>query len=133
MLYLCLYSKDVHRTKWQALTIARLTHSLYTEIARIRCYTMLSIVFKCQDIQDVLLNPDLLSSRLQRPDQLRHPGRWEPAVPVPQPSRVRAGRCQYELPVQIDSDPHPWFSSSLLLITLLFLTLLFQPFPKNEM
>ena len=27
---LCRYSKDVHRTKCQALTIVRLTHSLYT-------------------------------------------------------------------------------------------------------
>ena len=37
------HSEDVHRTKCQAPTIARLTHSLYTtEIASIRCYTMLS-------------------------------------------------------------------------------------------
>ena len=37
------------RTKCQALTIARLTHSPYaTKIARIRCYTMLSTIFKCQ-------------------------------------------------------------------------------------
>ena len=36
-MHLCGYSEDVHRTKWQALTIARLTHSPYTtEIARIR-------------------------------------------------------------------------------------------------
>ena len=36
-------SKDVHRTKCQALTIAGLTHSLYTtQMARIRRYTMLS-------------------------------------------------------------------------------------------
>ena len=28
-IYLCWYSKDVHRTKCKALTIARLTHSLY--------------------------------------------------------------------------------------------------------
>ena len=51
-IYLCQYSKDVHRTKCQALTITRLTHSPYTltitrlthspyttKIARIRCYT----------------------------------------------------------------------------------------------
>ena len=38
--------KDVHRTKCQAQTITRLTHSLYTtKIARIRCYTMLSTIF----------------------------------------------------------------------------------------
>ena len=38
-IYLCRYSKDVHRTKYQALTITRLTHSPYTtQIARIRCY-----------------------------------------------------------------------------------------------
>ena len=37
----CQYSKDVHRTKChQALTIVRLTHSLYApNIARIRCYS----------------------------------------------------------------------------------------------
>ena len=41
-IYLCGYSKDVHRTKCQALTITRLTHSLYTtEIVRIRRYTVL--------------------------------------------------------------------------------------------
>ena len=34
-IYLCRYSKDVHRTKCQALTIVRLTHSPYTtKIAR---------------------------------------------------------------------------------------------------
>ena len=34
---LCLYSKDVHRTKCQALIITRLTHSPYsTKIARIK-------------------------------------------------------------------------------------------------
>ena len=32
-----------------------LTHSLYiTEIARIRCYTMLCTMFKCQDVQQTL-------------------------------------------------------------------------------
>ena len=37
-LYFCRYSKDVHRNKCQTLTMARLTHSLYTtKIARIRC------------------------------------------------------------------------------------------------
>ena len=41
-IYRCLYSKDGHRTKCKALTIARLTHSPYTtKIARIRCYMML--------------------------------------------------------------------------------------------
>ena len=34
------------------LTFARLTHSLHTtKIARIICYTMLSTVFKCKDVQ----------------------------------------------------------------------------------
>ena len=37
-IYCCLCSKEVHRTKCQALTTARLTHSPYTtKIARIRC------------------------------------------------------------------------------------------------
>ena len=41
--YVCGYSEDIHRTKSQALTITRLTYSPYTtQIARIRCYTMLS-------------------------------------------------------------------------------------------
>ena len=45
-MHLCGYSEDVHRTKWQALTIARLTHSPYTtEIARLRRYTMLKYYF----------------------------------------------------------------------------------------
>ena len=48
----CRYSKDVHRYKCQALTITRLSHSLYkTKIARIRCYTMLCTIFKIQDVQ----------------------------------------------------------------------------------
>ena len=39
-IYRCQYSKDVHRAKCQALTISRLTHSLYTtKISWIRCYT----------------------------------------------------------------------------------------------
>ena len=42
-MYLCRYSKDVHRNKYRALPIARLTSSPYTtKTARIRCYTMLS-------------------------------------------------------------------------------------------
>ena len=45
--YLCRYSKDVHKTKCQALAIASLTHSPYkTKIARIRCYIMLTIYNK---------------------------------------------------------------------------------------
>ena len=41
----CRYSKDVHRNKCQARTIARLALSLYsTKIARIRRYTMLSTI-----------------------------------------------------------------------------------------
>ena len=49
-------SKDVRRTKYQALTISRLTHSPYTtKIARIRCYTMLlSTIFKCMDIKHTI-------------------------------------------------------------------------------
>ena len=51
----CRYSKDVDRTKCQALTIVRITPSLYTtKRARIRCYTMLSIIFKCQDVQHAI-------------------------------------------------------------------------------
>jgi hypothetical protein len=51
-MYRCRYSKDVHRTKCQELTIARLTHSLYTtKIARIRRDIMLSTIFKCTDVQ----------------------------------------------------------------------------------
>ena len=54
-IYLCLYSKNVHRTKCQALTIAKLTHSPYTtKIARKRCYIMLSTIFKCQGVQCTL-------------------------------------------------------------------------------
>ena len=54
ILYCCRYSKDVHRTKCQALTIVRFTHSPYTtKIARIRCHTiillLLSTIFKCED------------------------------------------------------------------------------------
>ena len=42
-IYRCRYSKDVHRTKCQALTIIRLTHFAYpTKITRTSCYTMLS-------------------------------------------------------------------------------------------
>ena len=42
----------VHRTKCQALTIALLTRSPYTtKIARIRCYTMLSTIVNCRDVQ----------------------------------------------------------------------------------
>ena len=53
-IYLCWYSKEVHRTKCKALTIARLTHTLYTtKMARIRCYTMLGTIFKCQDIEQI--------------------------------------------------------------------------------
>ena len=49
------YRKDAHRNKCQAITIARLTHSLYTtKIARIRCYMMLSTIFKCQDVQHTI-------------------------------------------------------------------------------
>ena len=45
-IYRCRYSKDVHRTKCQALTIARLTRSLYTtKLTRIRCYTMLRVLW----------------------------------------------------------------------------------------
>ena len=40
------------RTKCQALTIARLTHSPYaTKIARIRRYATLSTMVKCTDVQ----------------------------------------------------------------------------------
>ena len=39
----------------QALTIARLNHSLYTtKIARIRFYTMLSTIFKFKDVQHTI-------------------------------------------------------------------------------
>ena len=56
-------SKDVHRTKRQALTIVKLTHSRYTtKIARIRYTTKylflfslffftISVYIKCQDVQ----------------------------------------------------------------------------------
>ena len=51
-IYRCRYSKDVHGTKCQSPTIARLTQSLYTaKTARIRCYTTLSTIFKCEDVQ----------------------------------------------------------------------------------
>ena len=54
-IYLCWYSKDVHRTKCQAIKIARLSHSPYTtHIARVRCYTMLSTIFKCQDVHHTI-------------------------------------------------------------------------------
>ena len=43
------------RSKCQALTITRLTHSPYaTKLARIRCYTVLSIIFRCQDVQHTI-------------------------------------------------------------------------------
>ena len=46
-IYRCRYIKDVHRSKCQAPTIARLTPSPYTtKIARIRCYSMQSTIFK---------------------------------------------------------------------------------------
>ena len=49
------YIKDVHRNKCQALTITRLTHSPFTtEIARIRRYTILSTIFKCQGVQHTI-------------------------------------------------------------------------------
>ena len=44
----CRYTKDVHRTKWQALTIARLNLSPYTtKIERIRRDTLLSTAINC--------------------------------------------------------------------------------------
>ena len=47
--------KDVHRTKCRALTIVMLIHSLYTtKTVRIRCYTMLSTIFKCKDVQHTI-------------------------------------------------------------------------------
>jgi hypothetical protein len=52
---ICLYSKDVHRTKCQAQRIARLIQSLYPKkIARIRCYKMLSTIFECKDVQHTI-------------------------------------------------------------------------------
>ena len=43
---------DVHRKSTKGLIIARLTHSPYTtRIGRIRCYTMLSTICKCRDVQ----------------------------------------------------------------------------------
>ena len=45
-MYHCRYNKEVHRSKCQALTIAR--------IARIRRYKMLSTIFKCKDIQHTI-------------------------------------------------------------------------------
>ena len=54
-IYRSSYSKDVHRNKYQAYTIATLTHFLYTtKIARIRRYMMLSTIFKCQDVQHTI-------------------------------------------------------------------------------
>ena len=54
-IYHCRYIENVHRTKCQALTITRLTHSLYaTKIARIRRYTMLSTICACKDIQHTI-------------------------------------------------------------------------------
>ena len=48
---ICPNSKDVHRTKYRAFTITRLTHFLYTaKIARIRYYTMPSTICKCKDV-----------------------------------------------------------------------------------
>ena len=48
-------SKDVQRTKCQALTIVRLTHSPYTtKIARKRCHTILSTIFECKDVQHTI-------------------------------------------------------------------------------
>ena len=44
------YSKDIHRNKCQAFTIARLTPSCLHQIARIRRHT-LSTTFKWQDVQ----------------------------------------------------------------------------------
>ena len=50
-IYRCWYSKDVHRTKCQALTVARLTHSPYTtKLARIRGHMMLSTILKCKSV-----------------------------------------------------------------------------------
>ena len=51
-IYRCWYSK--YRTKCPSLTIARLTHSLYTtKMARIRCYTMLSTILS-KDVQHTI-------------------------------------------------------------------------------
>ena len=45
------YTFTLTFTKKLALTISRLTHSPYaTKIARIKRYTMLSTIFKCQDV-----------------------------------------------------------------------------------
>ena len=65
-IYLRRYSKDVHRTECQALTITRLTHHLYTtKIARIKCYTMLSTTFKCQDVQHTMPNQPFIKINSQ--------------------------------------------------------------------
>ena len=54
-IYRCGYSRDIHRTMCQALTITRLTHSPYaTKIGRIRCYTMPSTIFKLQDVEHTI-------------------------------------------------------------------------------
>ena len=52
IIYLWGYSKDVDRTKCQALTTTRLTHSPFTiQIARIRRYIKLNPIFKYKDVQ----------------------------------------------------------------------------------
>ena len=60
-IYCYRYSKDAHRNKCKALTIARLTHSPYTAtMARIRCYTCAIIKY---DIQCVHKMPGHTISR----------------------------------------------------------------------
>ena len=68
------------------LTITRLTHSPYTtQITRIRRYTVLSTIFKCQDN---IKNKKLINSNVCRPKPFlyktdhRYPGRNVSDVPV---------------------------------------------------
>ena len=84
-IYCCRYSKDVHRTKCQAPTIARLIHSPYaTKIARIRCYTMLSTILKCKVIQHTI-SVDIKCQDVQH--QLNYCCKSGPVLPSEKPTQ----------------------------------------------
>ena len=70
-MYRCQYIKDVHRTKSQALTFARLTPSPYTtKIARIRRYTIISTILTFQGVEHTI------SKRLVFRRVREKKGRW---------------------------------------------------------
>ena len=96
-IYLCRYSKDVHRTKCQALTTPSLTRSPYTtQIARIRCYTKMTPLIVSQSFPaKTRLQPRRRSSNRLLSDSSLSSGETE--TRPPERTRVSAddrGECR---------------------------------------